>query len=321
MKKIIIVADASTTIGSGHVMRCLTIAHNLTKQGCHVSFLMQKLPGNLIHYVEQQGFRTIRVYEKANLYIIDHYEIGLFEEQKMRAFAPYIMVIDDLANRKHDCDLLLDQNVTPHYETRYEGLIADTCVTLLGPTYLIMRDEFLQPVVKRDFDGIKRLLVFMGGSDPTHETLKVLEALKGFNLNYIDVVVGDSNLDKATIKKICDERGYYYHQQISYLADLMRQADFSLGAGGATTWERCFVGLPSACTIVADNQKVGTAYAGELGACINLGWHENVTPQTYKNILEQVTPKQLQQISEKGLAITASKQPNAWLPKIMELIQ
>lgn len=321
MKKIIIVADASTAIGSGHVMRCLTIAHNLTKQGCHVSFLMQKLPGNLIHYVDQQGFRIISAYEKADLYIIDHYEIGLFEEQKIRAFTPYIMVVDDLANRKHDCDLLLDQNVTPYYETRYEGLIPDGCVTLLGPTYLIMREEFLQPVVKRDFTEVKRLLVFMGGSDPTHETLKVLEALKDFNVNYIDVVVGDSNPDKIDIKKVCDTRGYYYHQQITYLADLMRQGDFSLGAGGATTWERCFVGLPAACTIVADNQKVGTAYAGELGACINLGWYENVTPQTYKNVLQQITPKQLQRISEKGLAITASKEPNAWLPKIMELIQ
>lgn len=321
MKKIIIVADASTNIGSGHIMRCLTIAHQLTKQGYIVKFLMNDFPGNLIHYVENKGFTNINRYEIADLYIVDHYQIGIKEEKEIRNFTTHIMVIDDLANRSHDCDILLDQNVTPNYEKRYEGLIPRYCIKLLGPKYLIMRDEFLKPMPKRQFGKVERLLIFMGGADPTHETRKVLEALNNFKIHHVDIVVGDSNPDNIEIERICKEQKYYYHQQIDYLAHLMSQADFSLGAGGATTWERCFLGLPSACTIVADNQRIGTTYAAELGACINLGWHEDVTAQTYSNILESVTTKELQKISEKGLAITASKEPNAWLPQIMELIQ
>lgn len=321
MKKIVFVADASTVIGSGHIMRCLTIAHNLTKHDCKVTFVMRDLPGNLIEYVKAQGFSHSFNYEQADLYIIDHYEIGIEEERWIRQYTNYIMVIDDLANRAHDCDILLDQNVTPKYEIRYNKLVPKHCIKLVGPNYLIMRDEFLQARRKRNITELSRLLVFMGGSDPTAETLKVLQALSDFTFEHIDVVVGNSNVYHAQIKAVCKERGYAYHQQINYMAKLMSEADFSLGAGGATTWERCFVGLPSACTIVADNQRVCTHYAAELGACINLGWHESVTTITYRKILQTLTCDTLQCISEKGLAITANDTPNAWLDKILELIQ
>lgn len=322
----IIRADASIQIGSGHVMRCLTIAHHLKKQGIEVFFWMEPLQGNLIDYVKKQGFDNIQQAEQADLYIIDHYGIGGEWERKHRPYAKKIMVIDDLANRPHDCDLLLDQNVVPNYESRYDELVPNHCIKLLGPKYLIMRDEFIEARqhLRKRTGEVKRLLLFMGGTDPTNETLKVLQALEETSTVFerIDVVVGNGNAHKVEIEQICCKRNFHYHCQIDYIAKLMQQADFSIGAGGSTTWERCYVGLPSSCTIVADNQFVTTEYAAELGAVWNLGWHEQVTVETYIQLLNSlpINKKRIHQISEKGLILTESKVPNTWLHEIMELL-
>lgn len=323
--EIFIRADASIAIGSGHVMRCLTIADNLRKLGHSILFWMESLPGNLIDYVTERGFMVISEAQFADILIVDHYQLGAEWEQSMRAFAKKIVVIDDLANRLHDCDVLLDQNVVPNYEYRYDDLVPPHCVKLLGPQYLIMRDEFIEErtrLVARTGE-VKRLLVFMGGSDPTNETLKVLAALEQTTTSFehIDVVVGQSNAQRQEIERICYEQGYTYHCQIDYMAKLMSKADFSLGAGGATTWERCYVGLPSSSTIVAANQKISTETAEQLDAVINLGWHELVTTDTYTLLLDSLPSRreQIKKISEQGLNMTASQgRANPWLKRIVE---
>ncbi len=318
--KVIIRTDASIEIGSGHVMRCLTVAKNLRVNGCEVIFWMQDLPGNLIDYVISEGFRNIFEAEHADIYIIDHYGIDEEWECKIRVFTKKIVVIDDLANRKHDCELLLDPNLLPNFELRYDDLVSDSCVKLLGPKYLIMRDEFIDArrLLGKRNEQIENLLIFMGGSDPTNETMKILEALEEFQFKHVDVVVGNGNVFKEQIREICEERGYDYHCQINYMARLMQQADFAIGAGGSTTWERCYVGLPSSSTIVANNQKEGTEYVAELGIVINLGWYKDVTSETYKQLLKNL---QIKDISEKGLILTQNEQPNEWVYKILELIK
>lgn len=321
MKKIVIVADASIEIGIGHIMRCLTIANNLKKYSYYITFVMRNLPGNLIDYVIKQGYEHSFEYTKADLYIVDCYDRDIQDEKEMRNYTKYIMVIDDLANREHDCDILLDQSVLPDYSVRYDLLVPKHCIKHLGPQYLILRDEFLAVRQPRKIHSINRLLVFMGGSDPTIETLKVLKAPQTTSFEHVDIVVGSSNMQRQEIQKICIEKGYQYHQQINYMAELMSKADLSIGAGGITAWERSFIGLPSICTIVAENQRLGTTYAGQIGTCINLGWHEEVTVATYKNILNTVTVDKLQQVSDKGLKITENDKPNAWVDSILELIQ
>ena len=318
--RIIIRTDASIEIGSGHVMRCLTVAKNLRLNGCEVIFWMQDLPGNLIDYVISEGFRNIFKAEQADLYIIDHYGIDKEWESKIRLYTEKIAVIDDLANRKHDCELLLDQNALPNFESRYDGLVSKTCVKLLGPKYLIIRDEFIEArrLLRKRHEKIENLLVFMGGSDPTNETMKILEALEDFQFKHVDVVVGNGNVFKEQIREVCVERGYSYHCQINYMSKLMQQADFAIGAGGSTTWERCYVGLPSSSTIVASNQREGTEYVAELGLVINLGWYSDVTSETYKQLLKNV---KLKDLSERGLTLTQNEQPNAWVYKILELIK
>lgn len=324
---VVIRVDASTTIGSGHVMRCLMVAKMLSQHQFNVRFWMLDLPGNMIAYVRSQGFATIFTPEKADLYIVDHYDIDERWESEMRHYAKKIMVIDDLANRKHDCDLLLDQNYIQNFQHRYAQLVPSHCVQLLGPSYLIMREEFMvarQQLRARTSDAVERLLVFMGGSDPTGETLKVIAALQNFHFADVDVVVGNGNESKTRIQRICEERGYHYHQQIHNMAELMQRADFSIGAGGSATWERCYVGLPSTSTIVAHNQIESTEFAAQVGAVWNLGWHENVTIDVYEQVLDTVrfAPSRipLTKWSEVGLQLTSNRRANQWLNEILALV-
>lgn len=307
-------------------MRCLTIAKNLQKHDVKVTFWMEQLAGNLIDYVLEEGFEVIGKVRKADLFVIDHYKIGKQWEKELRNYTNKIAVIDDLANRSHDCDLILDQNVIPNYSTRYNDLIPAHCIQLLGTKYLIMRDEFIEARMhlRQCNNKVNRLLIFMGGTDPTNETMKILKALSYFSdsFGHIDVVVGNGNVSKEEIKQICLKQGYSYHCQINYMAQLMQRADFSIGAGGSTTWERCYVGLPSSSTIVAENQSITTQYAAELGAVVNLGWHENVTTQTYVDLLLRLENNEidLNQLSRVGLNLTENTSPNPWINEIMELL-
>ena len=317
---ILIRTDASVSIGSGHVMRCLTVAEELRKRDHEVIFFMKSLPGNLIEYVKSRGFQVVNIFQAVDVCIIDHYSLDEKWEKSIRPYVKKIVVIDDLANRVHDCDVLLDQNVVPMYEQRYDSLVPEHCIKLLGTKYLIMRNEFVEQrkQIKNRFHGVKNLLVFMGGTDPTHETIKVIRALQqsGKEFQRVDIVVGEGNPEREVIRDLCEELNYHYHCQINYIASLMNKADFSIGAGGSTTWERCYVGLPSSSTIVAENQIESTKMASSLGAVWDLGWHENVSEQTYKELILSLNEKQdeLKKMSNEGLRLTENKNgPNPWI--------
>jgi len=288
---------------------------------------MKPLSGNLIEYVVERGYTVVDKCSEVDLCIIDHYGIDESWERAIRPFVKKIMVIDDLANRRHDCDILLDQNVVPYFENRYDKLVPIDCVKLLGPTYLILREEFIEERkhLRTRTGEVKHLLVFMGGTDPTGETMKVLTALQTIDKRFVhvDIVVGNGNPYRPSIQDICAREDYHFHCQIDYIASLMAQADFSIGAGGSTTWERCFVGVSSSSTIVAENQFVSTETAASLGAVWNLGWHKQVTVETYERLLLSLDDSHdgLNRMSEKGLELT--DQPsgtNAWMDRILEVI-
>lgn len=320
---VIIRTDASVKIGSGHVMRCLTVAKKLRSEGCLVKFWMEELDGNLIDFVVSEGFENITEAQYGDLYIVDHYGLDIEWERMIRKYTKKLVVIDDLA-REHDCDLLIDQNLFENYKERYNNRVPSSCVTLLGPEYLILRDEFItaRKANKKAIEKVSKILVFMGGTDPTSETLKVLSALEAFSFEEVHVVCGKGNIEKEIIQEICRKRQYIYHEQINYMAELMNQVDFLIGAGGSTTWERCYVGLPSSSTIVAENQLEGTELLGRYGAVKNLGWHEKITVETYKKLLKDIQTNldELNYIKQVGIKLTGNDDsPHKWLEKILEL--
>jgi len=229
--------------------------------------------------------------KKIDWLVVDHYALDRRWEEQMRPFVRKIMVIDDLADHPHDCDLLLDQNLYEDMETRYDGLVPEHCIKLLGPKYALLRRGFREARANlRERDGtVKRILVFFGGSDSTNETAKALEAIQllGRPDIAVDVVVGLSNPHKDGIKEMCSIMpNAKYYCQVDNMAELMAQADLAVGAGGSATWERCFLGLPSITIITAKNQRESTLAVSSRKATFNLGFHNQVSSKEILDILQ-----------------------------------
>jgi len=308
-------------------MRCLTLADVLRGNGAVVSFICREHVGNLCDLVEEKGYAVHRLpyaepgvgigsneylswlavsqeedarqtatalqqeQEKPRWLIVDHYALYEKWEKAMRPHTERIMVIDDLANRHHNCDLLLDQNLYEDLHTRYDSLLPPGCQKLLGPTYALLRPEFLQARQSlRKRDGIvKRLLIFFGGVDPPNETAKALEAVQLLNRPgiIVDVVVGAANPHADQLQKQCaDLTNVTVHGQVKNMAELMANADLAVGAGGTTTWERCCLGLPTITIVVADNQREMIETIADRGAVWNMGWYVDVLADDLKACLE-----------------------------------
>lgn len=330
--KVAIRVDSSTSIGSGHLMRCLTLAERIRKEkGAEVHFISRDLDGNLHGKIKDAGFPlhvlpchpidksldgydawltvpqavdaaetkdVLRGLGKVDRLVVDNYALDINWEQEMRPFVDEVFVIDDLANRKHDCDILLDQNFYLDKENRYVGLVPEDCELLLGPRYALLREEFYEArkhLRKRD-GSLRNILVFYGGSDLTNETMKALHALRVFHETQpeitVDVIVGGSNPHQQEIKKFCEapdiKKWMCYHLQVDNMAEYMAHADLMLGAGGATTWERCFLELPAIVTAIAENQVRICEDCAAQGWIDYIGWHENVDVERIVDVLEQM---------------------------------
>ncbi|SCY58377.1 UDP-2,4-diacetamido-2,4,6-trideoxy-beta-L-altropyranose hydrolase [Lysinibacillus fusiformis] len=317
--KVIIRVDASVEIGSGHVMRCLTLANGFVTLGYDVVFICRATNGDATNFIVQNGYKVFlldaieeslwnytsvnwmddametknyidSLEGTSNLLVVDHYSIDERWENFIRPYVHTILVIDDLANRKHCCDILLDQNYYVDGQTRYVSLVPENCLLLLGPKYALLRDEFMELMyLVNSKKTLQHMLLFMGGSDPTNETEKILDYILPIILKNeitVDVVVGNINIHKNKIKKICSENKYlHYYCQIDNIAELMVRADFCIGAGGATTWERCALGLPTATIVIAENQREITEDVAKYGACFYLGDLESVTQKNVQKVL------------------------------------
>ncbi len=276
-------ADASPQMGHGHVMRCLTLANKLSQTGAWCHFLSLSMPKDLEHQIEKCG-HTIRKLEReedvsaclksiqANWLIIDHYEIDQESEAEWLAEVPgiKIMVIDDLANRMHKCDVLLD--ITPGRETAdYDGLVPRETTLCLGVDFALIADDFVKErpaaLAKRKSVPQKpNLLVTLGGGDNSAELKTIALALEkvaqtqDFSLR---VIAPDK--DAALFQSLPDVEHVSFTTQ---MAQHMAEADYCIGAAGGTSWERCCLGLPTLVIKVAENQKDNFEYLQKVEAAI-----------------------------------------------------
>ena len=347
-KNIAFRVDATNQIGTGHFMRCLSLADMLKRQGLQILFVSRHLPEHLgamlatkghrcsllddvdkqatqgglahSHWLEcsqvQDADETIKALsgKQWDWLIVDHYALDIEWESVMRPYSKYIMVIDDLADRKHDCDLLLDQNYYCDMGRRYQALVPKHCVTLLGPSYVLLRAEFYEARRElRERDGsVRRIHVFFGGSDLTNQTKNVVEAVKllGDIDIKVDVVVGADNPYRNEIRALCEELANVgFHCQVSNMADLIQRSDLGIGAGGTAMWERCFLGLPTMTVVVADNQERTAKDVGSIGAIEYLGWYNQLDPEIYASEISKLikNPQRVKQIGEEALSIMRGK--------------
>jgi len=303
-------ADASTALGSGHIVRCASLAQALVEAGHEVDFACRVLAGDLNGWLENEGFRVHRIpgaphaaiaeatdaqATKAAVsgpqydwLIVDHYGLGSAWERAMADVAERIFVIDDLG-RRHDCHLLLDQNYANPTHVAYAGCNASGCELLLGPQFALLGAQFaaLRPVsLRRQRDAVRRVLVCMGGSDPFNETGKVLAGLAQLGQLCIDVAIGSGNPHRSAIEAACTGlRQAILHVQAANMAELMAAADCAICGAGNITWERCALGLPGLATIMADNQASAAAAVAAAGAHQLLGWHHELAAEDYVRAL------------------------------------
>lgn len=301
-------ADASSVIGTGHVMRCLALARELRACGARCRFVSREHPGHLLGRVREQGFEAIglpllagddmapddqpahsawlgapwavdadQTREALNgrpsdWLIVDHYGIDARWESALRGSTRRLMVIDDLADRPHDADLLLDQNLTTDAEARYRALVPPACQLRLGPAHVLLRPEFDHVVPRTHHGAVQRVFVYFGGNDRFNLAGQVLAALRRLPQLQADIVLGADHPHRDAVHAAA--AGQSQVQVLDTTDDmvgLMARADLALGVCGMAAWERCAVGLPSLVCINADNQRADSLALQALGAADCLG--------------------------------------------------
>jgi UDP-2,4-diacetamido-2,4,6-trideoxy-beta-L-altropyranose hydrolase len=334
--------DASNQIGTGHFMRCLTLAEGLKKQGAEIRFISRDLP---VHFSKMLHTKSIELIPlsiddstatidelahaswlginqandaKATVdalfgqvfdwIVVDHYALDIRWENIARKYVKKIMVIDDLADRHHNCDILLDQNYYTDMQARYCHKVPKHCQLLLGPKYSLLREEFrtLREQVKVRNGEVKKVLVFFGGVDLNNYTFQAIEALSEIDTRLqVDVVIGAQHPFKELIENACAKYGYIYHVQTSSMAQLMFQADLAIGAGGSASWERCSLALPSLLIALADNQIAIAKELSAVNACIYIGNADKVNLLNLKKWVTELisNPDRIRTISESAFSI------------------
>ncbi len=333
-KKIIFIrVDSSTKIGYGHLIRCLALADTL-KKSFKINFICTNLNGNLISQICKKNFEVFRFNTKSqrinvkkdaektisiikkhrnkkSLLILDSYILSQEWENRVRPYVKRLIVIDDLMDRKHSCDLIIDQNLHTQMNSLYTKSVPKNCVKLLGPDYAILRNQFIaqRKYAKIRSLPIKNILVSFGGTDNENHTLHALTSLKKLNSDVnVNVVTGTANIGKKIIKNFCKKNfNYNYFEQVENMAKLMQVADLCIGSSGTTTWERCCIGLP-AIVIVASNDQKDIASAVSKNKCIiNLGKIKKSDSVNYVRLMKNLKNSELQNMSRNCMKLVDGK--------------
>lgn len=290
--KILFRADGDAAIGSGHLRRCLALADQLRAWGRECLFVCRASDRSFNHLVQGAGFELVELPGGETdmgrdaedviaavgtrgpfaVLVIDHYGLDAAWQQRLRSIAPRIAVIDDLADRPHACNLLVD--VAPGDTARYDALLPATCHKLLGPAYALLRPEFARARQHpRERSGaVTRILVSFGGVDADNLTGDAVAAIRAARPDVaIDAVLTSLSPHRGALQKRAqDDPKLALHIDAANMAELMTAADLAIGAGGSTSWERACLGLPSIVAVLAENQRATARALEDYGCAVAL---------------------------------------------------
>ena len=364
--KIAFRCDASIQMGTGHVMRCLTLADALAEQGAECHFICREHAGHLLDMIHQRGHKTYglplesesqqadksspdlahsnwlgatqqrdaelcRVVLdelKPSWLVVDHYALDVRWEKLLRPHSKKLMVIDDLADRQHDCDILLDQTFGRDSQD-YLQWTPEYCQLLCGASYALLRPEFSQwreySLERRASGQLEHLLINLGGVDKDNLTMQILKMLAACPLpKYckITVVMGatapwtQAVQEQATLMPWVTE----VKVGVSNMAELMANSDLAIGAAGSTSWERCCLGLPTIMLMLADNQVKAAKALTTADATVNLNFDENFLFKLVSVFEDFIKNKiKLKNMSISARSITDGMGSKQVLDKIMSL--
>ncbi len=258
-------ADASPRLGAGHVMRCLTLADALASRGWRCAFDSAEGTEAIVPAVRRY---MTSVTGPMDLVVVDHYGLDAAYERGWRDRARRILIIDDLADRHHECDLLLDQT-WGRGAGDYAGLVPAHCRVMTGSRYCLLRPGFAAhrpAALARPRDRVGSVVVSLGGTDPGNATCRVLGALASLQAE-IHVVMGRGacHLDqvRAAVARLPHGR---LHVDVAHMDALLAGADFAVGAAGTSAWERCCLGVPTLLLVLVDNQRLVASNLEQAGA-------------------------------------------------------
>lgn len=308
-------ADASIQIGTGHVMRCLTLAEALRSQGHECAFICRDHSGNLGTLIKERGFQLSllndshpsergtggecdsavrhadwlgvpwqqdaeQTLEALNGHvewlIVDHYALDARWERRVSKRVDALMAIDDIADRPHECKLLLDQNLGRKAQD-YNRLLPESCIRLIGPHYALLRPEFAglreRSLERRRTPELRRILITLGGVDQDNVTSQVLGVLSESQLSpetELDIVMGASAPALEEVRQQAEALPFSASVSVNVkdMAERMCLADLCIGAAGSTSWERCCLGLPTMTMVLAENQKDAAKAISMHGAAL-----------------------------------------------------
>lgn len=302
-------ADASLQIGTGHVMRCLTFADALARERkARCEFACRLHEGHLADFIAARGYDVHRLppsaappsadlYERwlgcdeptdaaqvlaavgvaaFDLLVVDHYGLGVRWETALRGACRHLVALDDLADRGHACDVLLDGN-PGRLAADYAQLVPAGCRVLAGAAYALLRPQFAAAregsLARRRDGAARKVLVTMGGVDPSNMTSRVLEALRAAPLPgdaSLTVVLGPHAPWADEVRQQAQRMPWptTVVANVEDMAALMASQDLAIGAAGVTALERCCLGLPSLLFVLADNQAPGARALEGAGAAL-----------------------------------------------------
>lgn len=356
-------ADASLQMGSGHVMRCLTLADALKAQGADCHFISREHPGHLLEVIRQRGYKVNSLVARAQYaqaaiknivneasspqqepphaawlgstwqtdaqetaailaslqpdwLVVDHYALDRRWEEALAPHHRKLLLIDDLADRPHRCDLLLDQNLGRQPE-HYAQWVPAHCQVLTGPHYALLRPEFaaLRPysLQRRHAEpGLRQLLITMGGVDHPNATGQVLQALKTCALPAdcrITVVMGLTAPWLQNVREMAEQMPWPSDVvvNVSDMAQRMADSDLAIGAAGSTSWERCCLGLPTLMVVLAVNQQAGAQALEAAHAARLIGDVSDIAMQLPLAVRELIDVNCQSRMSLAASAITAGQ--------------
>lgn len=345
-------ADASIEIGTGHVMRCLTLADALTERGHQCFFICRELQGHLGSLITSKGYlvhllplslpfadsalrlntieaqfsdteplprhstwlgvswqqdaaQTINAIQSSLIdwLIVDHYALDFRWQNACQPYYSRLAIIDDLADRQHISDLLIDQTYSRN-PSDYKTLTPKTSTLLCGTEYALLRPEFSQwreySLNRRRTPELNHILVNLGGMDKDNITGQILTGINKSHLKSsinITVVMGQNAPHKDSI--IQQAKMMKYSCKVLFgvnnMAEIMANSDLAIGAAGSTSWERCTLGLPTIMLVLAENQTKIASSLAEAGACFV---SYSSQPEIIKNLVATITPKLMGHLSK-----------------------
>jgi len=303
MKNIGLIFETNSKIGGGHFWRCFNLAKILNHKSGKIYFISNKLEKNFKKILKKENFnfykikslksiseiKSIIIKEKIQIFISDYYGLSSQNKKKIKEFIDTLIVIDDHINKKHFCDIYINNNfLTDSSKNKIKKFNPNTKL-LLGTKFFIHDKKYFKLKNKnKNIKRINKIFAFFGSSDPTNETLKFIRSIKNFKNIKFQILVGRINKNYKKIKKYCKNKKnikIFYNLTNYNTLKLMKGNNLSFGSGGINLTERLFSGLVSVAICTAKNQKNALIALNKRKIIHYLGESKNVNHFMIKNCI------------------------------------